>query len=160
MTWSPRYQTKDQFTNRKHMQWAVSSSFNTFQATALSYDTGRPMLERHMPPWRQAKPYKIIEETSKSKLTTPLSELCLAILYTETIHDSAVKLALLLRVSLKWNWKNYRIRKGSTRPVALFAGILSRESSVHGHQISFPELCLAVQPRWSLACRALPGLQR
>lgn len=41
------------------MQWAFSSSFRTFHATAFSYETGLPMLDKQMPPGRVAKPCRL-----------------------------------------------------------------------------------------------------
>jgi hypothetical protein len=42
----------------KARQCGVSSSLRTFQATACSYDTGRPMLDTQTPLGRYAKPWK------------------------------------------------------------------------------------------------------
>lgn len=69
------FQTKDQLTNMKAMQWVLSSSFNTFQATALSYEIGLPMLDTHTPPWRHVKPcqYKSNERQTRHSVDAELN---------------------------------------------------------------------------------------
>lgn len=62
------FQTKDQLMNMKQIQWAFSSSFNTFHATALSNETGLPMLDKQIPPWRHIKPCSQ-DQTKKNNIS-------------------------------------------------------------------------------------------
>lgn len=93
----------------KQMQWAFSSSFNTFQATALSYETGLPMLDRQIPPWRHMKPCKKKANPSsewrrqKCRRSDPISG-------KEDHHSYFLEVAVALLKSLKDKSQiNYRM---------------------------------------------------
>lgn len=69
-----KHQTKDQLTNMKQKQCGSSFSFRTFHATALSYEMGRLILDKQIPPWSDAKPY-IKQNMSSGCLDLPILEI-------------------------------------------------------------------------------------
>lgn len=168
-------QTNDQFTNMKQRQCASSSSFNTFQATALSYEIGRPMLDKHMPPCRQAKPCTSRDRVKDNVVLKRRDDWCNygCRVSANKVRESFVqfyKTFTKLGSSEVICWQGTRKScKFFTRfsrtlvavkillPVAWSVGARRRGSSCRCRWRFSRAWCPEARPGWSRACRALLG---